>query len=347
MKFLDQEELSNNTILIFLTDNGSDVPNKKTGYTAGMRGFKGSLYEGGHRVPCFVRGPERLLGKPRVIDAFTAHIDLLPTFIDLCQLKKTDRKQHALDGRSLRPLLESKNAWPDRTIILHHHNGRKLKKYDKGVVLTQDWRLVIPRAGKHELYKIKEDRAQKHDIAKNNPDVVKKLLAVYDAHWKTLKPDRPLQRVIISKHATVRLSSDITAGGNPITQQSVRKAASIKPLWLLEVKTPGRFRFEVRRWPREADTGMTAAIPPSTDPEIEYIGHANYRHDVPGVALDIKQVELKLSEMKTLTKKVAPNAKSVQFDVELPIGPVDIEAWLTLGGGKRLGAYFVYVEHLE
>ena len=68
------------TILIFLTDNGSDVPEKKSAFTAGMRGFKGSLYEGGHRVPCFIHAPESLVGKPRVIDALTAHIDLGAVF---------------------------------------------------------------------------------------------------------------------------------------------------------------------------------------------------------------------------------------------------------------------------
>ena len=76
-------------------------------------------------------------------------------------------------------------------------------------------------------------------------------------------------------------------------------------------------------------------------------GHANHRHDVPGVALDIKQVELKLSGLKPLTKKVASDAKSVQFDVELPVGPVDVEAWFTLGDGERLGAYFVYVNKVD
>lgn len=344
--FLAKENLTENTILVFLTDNGSDVPDKKTAYTAGMRGFKGSRYEGGHRVPCFIRAPESMMGKPRSIDAFTAHVDLLPTLIDLCQLKKTGRKQLPMDGRTLRPLLQGEQQWSDRMITLHHHNGRKLQKFDKGVVMTQDWRLIIPKPGKHELYKITEDRAQKNDVATDNPDVVKKLLADYDSHWTSLDPERPLQRVIISKNATIRLSSDITAGGNPITQQAVRKAKPIKPLWLLEAKAPGRYRIEVRRWPREANAAMTAAIPASSDPDIEYVGEDSYRIDVPGVALDIAQVELKLSGMKPLTQKVAPAAMSVQFDIDLPAGPLDIEAWFIKTDGKRMGAYFVYIEQL-
>ncbi len=349
MEFLEKENLTQNTILVFLTDNGSDVPDKKTAYAAGMRGFKNSRYEGGHRVPCFIHAPENIVGKPRDIDALTAHVDLLPTFIDLCQLKKTGRKQLPMDGRSLRPLLSGNGQWPDRLLVMHCQNsGMTPQKYFRTVVMTKDWRMIIPEKGKQELYKIREDRSQKHDVAGDYRQVVKKLLSDYDTHWDSLDIHRPLERPIISKNATLRLSSDITAGSSPGTQNLVRRAKKpIKePRWLLEAKAPGRYRFEVRRWPREANAAMTAALAPTKDPDIEYIGNSTYKIDVPGVALDIEQVELKLSGMKTLTRKVAPGAKSVQFDVDLPAGPVDIEAWFIKSNKKRLGAYYVYVEQI-
>ena len=68
---------------------------------------------------------------------------------------------------------------------------------------------------------------------------------------------------------------------------------------------------------------------------------------MPGIALDIERVELKLSGLETLTRKVAPNAKSVTFEIDLPAGPVDLEAWFVLGSGKQQGAYFVYVEQVS
>jgi len=66
----------------------------------------------------------------------------------------------------------------------------------------------------------------------------------------------------------------------------------------------------------------------------------------PGKAIDIASVELKLSNHADVAKKVDPSAQSVQFELELPAGPVDIEAWLIGPDGKRQGAYFVYVEQL-
>ena len=142
------------------------------------------------------------------------------------------------------------------------------------------------------------------------------------------------------------MSPDITNSGNPITQQAVRQARPVNPIWLLQVERPGRFRFEVRRWPREVTAGLCEALPATTDPEIEYIGHKAYRIDVPGVALDIARVELMLNQEK-LTKEVTHGAQGVSFDVDLPVGPVDVEAWFMGTGGKRMGAYFVYAEQLD
>ena len=80
--FLQQSDLADNTIVIFLTDNGGTygVPI----FNAGMKGRKISLFEGGHRVPCFVRFPGGNLGPPRDIDGLTEVQDLFPTLIDLC-----------------------------------------------------------------------------------------------------------------------------------------------------------------------------------------------------------------------------------------------------------------------
>lgn len=345
MAFLEKEELVENTILVFLTDNGSDVPNKQTAFTAGMRGFKGARYDGGHRVPCFMRAPETLVGKPRAINAFCAHIDLLPTFVDLCNLKKPQRKLLPMDGRSLRPLLTGNGEWPERMIVMHHHNGRVPQRDLRALIMAAQWRLIIEKPGQRELYSIQKDHAQKHNVAQDFPEVVKRLDADYHRHWETLHLDRPLPRPVLSARATIRLSPDITHGNNPITQQAVRQARPVKPCWLLQVEKPGRFRFEVRRWPREVTAGLCEGLPPTTDPDIEYIGHQSYRIDVPGVAVDVAQVELRLNQT-ALTLELTPGARGVCFDVDLPIGPVDVEAWLIGPDNKRMGAYFVYVDQL-
>ena len=347
VEFLDDEGLAHNTILVFLTDNGSDVPDKgENAYTAGMRGFKGARYDGGHRVPCFFRAPKSVMGEPRVIDELTAHLDLLPTFIDYCGLKNPGKELLPLDGRSMRPLLEGNGEWPDRMIVLHHHNGRKLTKNFRAVMITSEWRLINEKPGNIELYKIHEDRGQNNNVAAKYPEVVESLMSKYDSHWETLDTSDIKERPVVARGQTIRLSNDITNAQNPITQQAVRLGALIKPFWLLELSEARNYRFEVRRWPRGVDAAMTDGIGPTTDPEIEYIGHRSYRIDVPGKALDIASVELKLSNHDDVTKKIDPDAQSVQFELELPAGPVDIEAWLISPDGKRQGAYFVYVEQI-
>ncbi|GDX11879.1 hypothetical protein LBMAG57_36510 [Verrucomicrobiota bacterium] len=98
---LTEEGLDRDTILIFLTDNGG------TGgvnvFNAGMRGKKGSNYDGGHRVPCFVHWPAGGLRQGEDIASLNAHIDVLPTLVDLCGLKLP--REVNFDGRSFRAQL--------------------------------------------------------------------------------------------------------------------------------------------------------------------------------------------------------------------------------------------------
>ncbi len=103
--------IEDNTIVIFMTDNGPQQPR----YNAGMRGRKGTVYEGGIRVPFFVRWPRSL--KPgRTVDRLAAHIDVVPTLLDACGVPAP--KGLRLDGRSLMPLLRREKAeWPDRMIF--------------------------------------------------------------------------------------------------------------------------------------------------------------------------------------------------------------------------------------
>jgi arylsulfatase A-like enzyme len=94
-KALDERQLTDNTIFIFMTDNGTSAgimkpsknPQEWTGFNAGMREQKVSEYEGGHRVPFFIRWPTGGLSVPRDIEELAAHIDVLPTLVELCGLK--------------------------------------------------------------------------------------------------------------------------------------------------------------------------------------------------------------------------------------------------------------------
>src|SRR5699024_7838388 len=117
-KFLKETGLKDNTILIFMTDNGtySMVANY---YNAGMRGTKDSLYEGGHRVPFFLRWPEGKLKTPRDISTLTQVQDLFPTLVDLAGLESSISN---FDGTSLVPLLtgESPGSIENRMLVIQY-----------------------------------------------------------------------------------------------------------------------------------------------------------------------------------------------------------------------------------
>jgi arylsulfatase A-like enzyme len=165
---LDELGITDNTILIFMTDNGTSagwVENERLGYNTGMRGIKGSYYEGGHRVPFFIRWPKGGIANGRDIGEFVNHVDLLPTFIDLCGLKPPE--DFKTDGINAAPLLRGEtDELPDRTIFTQYHQGTAIPdKWDCGV-MTKRWRLINGQ----ELYDIKADPGQKNDIAVQHPD---------------------------------------------------------------------------------------------------------------------------------------------------------------------------------
>ncbi|MHC4215086.1 MAG: arylsulfatase [Planctomycetota bacterium] len=184
--------LEKNTIFIFLTDNGGTGSLKldkkyhgfvRSGYNAGMRGAKQSMYEGGHRVPCFIRWPDGQIGSEpgRDVEQLTAHFDLFPTLIDLCNLNDADNIR--FDGTSLAPLLRKKNVpWPERKLIVAVNRNENPSRWNRTAILTERWRLINGK----ELYDIAADPEQRRDIASKHLDVVTELRQFYDEYWKDI-----------------------------------------------------------------------------------------------------------------------------------------------------------------
>jgi len=164
---LDQLGLADDTIVIFITDNGPNGPR----FNAGMKGRKGSADEGGTRVPCFIRWPGHI--RPgTIVRQIAAHIDILPTIAEMCGIEHP--KTLPLDGTSLVPLLEGREAgWPDRTL------------FEVGAVRTQRWRLRLKdrRYRQPALFDMLADPGQKTNVAAQHPEVVEKLATAY-AEWE-------------------------------------------------------------------------------------------------------------------------------------------------------------------
>ena len=180
---MEQWGLAENTLLIFMTDNGHSMRNL---YNAGMRAHKGTVYEGGTRVPAFFRWPGQI--KAGVdIDRLCAHIDLFPTLAELC--RGTIPAKVKLDGRSLVCLLRNPNAeWPDRYLFVHRGrwNRGKVKesKYTKCAVRSQRFRLV----NNQELYDIEKDPGETTNVIDKYPEVVAKMRKAYDQWWDEVLP---------------------------------------------------------------------------------------------------------------------------------------------------------------
>ena len=180
-QLLKKEGLEENTILVFTTDNGSS--RGTTYYNACMKGKKNSAYDGGHRVPWFMRWPAGKIGGGKDVDQLTAHLDILPTFIDILKL---DAPQVKFDGTSLKDIVYGDTkALRDRSLMVESQRVVTPEKWRKSSLMSDKWRLINGK----ELYDIKKDSAQENNLANKFPEVVKMLRADYTRFWDDVAQD--------------------------------------------------------------------------------------------------------------------------------------------------------------
>lgn len=185
---LKQWGIEDNTLVIYLaTDNGGTAGVKL--FNAGMRGSKGTPYQGGTRAPCFFRWPAGDIPAGTECDALSAHLDIFPTLAEITGAKLSEEVKQQVEGRSLLPLLKNPQAqWPERTLV--HHVGRwpagKVAegKYSKCAIQNSRFALV----NNQELYDLKADPGETTNVLDAHPDVVAKLRATYDQWWDEVQP---------------------------------------------------------------------------------------------------------------------------------------------------------------
>lgn len=156
---LDELGLSENTIIIYLSDNG---PNSWR-WNDGMKGRKGSTDEGGVRSPLCMNWQGKFIPGKKVTEIAGA-IDLLPTLADLAGIDLQLEKP--LDGVSLKPLLtEEKPQWKERYIFSYWRNQTSVR--------SRKYRLD----NNGQLFDMENDPGQNTNVAASNPEAAKKLLA--------------------------------------------------------------------------------------------------------------------------------------------------------------------------
>lgn len=205
LDFLEEEQLADNTLVHFVTDNGAttgvDVYNK------GMRGHKTTAWVGGTRALSYWRWPGVL--EPRDLPESYAHIDVLPTLAELTGADLSEETRQQIEGRSAwKQLTGETNDWPER--YLHAHvarwapGKRDEHKYQGALVRRGDYDLVrIARnpmsrhytdfpeihgrqtpGGEWSLYDRKNDLMQEHDLSAEKPELRKQMSEEFERWWK-------------------------------------------------------------------------------------------------------------------------------------------------------------------
>lgn len=214
---LKDQGIYDNTILVFLTDNGP----QQNRYKSGLRERKSSVFGGGVRVPCLIHYPNRFKENTE-LDLAIAHIDLLPSILDLCGLNKV---HHQIDGLSF---ISSENtnlsSFKTRTLFFEWGRGF-LMKYRNFAAVKGDYKLVGNTSSRaaieeFELFNIQTDPQEKINIVNDNIDLASELKNQMDAWYKEIVSEKNNKRnfpaYIGTPHENPVLLNRNDAKGTPV-----------------------------------------------------------------------------------------------------------------------------------
>lgn len=293
-----------NTLVVFLSDNGP----QQDRYNGGFRGRKGTPFEGGVRVPSFVRWPARIRPGTRV-DRPAAHIDVTPTILEACGVARPE--EAVFDGESLLPALEGREREaPERTIFIQWHRGDVPEKGRSCAAIGPRWKLV--RLDPHApplLFDLRSDPAERYDLAARYPDELERLWKAYEAWFIDVGATRGYAP------PRIRVGS---ARENPVllTRQDWRGpragwGAESLGFWEVEIDRAGT--YEIRLLFRTLKASATARVS---------VGGAG--------------AELPLES----------GAAECSFRLDLPAGPARLEPHLA-AGGRTWGVEYAEVRRVE
>jgi arylsulfatase A-like enzyme len=236
LEVVESTGIAGSTIIVFMTDNGPAFPR----FNAGLRGLKGTVYEGGIRVPCYVRWPGHFPAG-LVVDRMSAHIDIVPTILEACGVSAGTEPR--LDGLSLLPLLrgEPVSSWPDRTIYFQWHRGDQPEFSRAFAARSQRFKLLRaegPPKGQRpplELFDIEHDQFEIHDLAATQPEMVNRMYLRYLDWFRDVCGTRGFEPVRIT-------IGDPRENPTRLTRQDWRVGDVAYPgHWELEVVRNGRY----------------------------------------------------------------------------------------------------------
>ncbi|MEM1443616.1 MAG: sulfatase/phosphatase domain-containing protein, partial [Verrucomicrobiota bacterium] len=318
-------------------------------FNAGMRGSKTELWEGGHRVPCFIRWPKGNLGEPRDIGGLTQVQDLLPTVLAMCEVERVDGPD--FDGMNLLPVLRGETEISDDRILVINYSrmpgftaipspySQTQMSAEQAGVLWKRWRLLENR----ELYNLETDPLQQKNVIEEHPEVVAKMREALYANWEKIKDfaNEP-QRMIVGdpRENPSKLSATEWLDVFVDQQGQIRRGVKKSGFWMIDVAEAGEYDIELRRWPREVDAPISGV--PSVDAKgcralpIETASLYLTGHNHLSIG------EKKPYSFEGLTQPVGKEDKAAVFTMNLKKGPTTLHTWFR-GPSLDISAYYVYV----
>jgi arylsulfatase len=331
--YLRENGLRENTIVVFMTDNGATAGFNL--YNSGMRGRKTTYFEGGHRVPCFIRWPKGGLRAGTDVAVPAQMQDVLPTLIDLCGLKTP--KTARFDGTSLAGLAKgSAKSVADRMLVVQY--GQIPKKWD-ACVLWNKWRLVNGT----ELYNLASDPAQKNDFSAQQPDVLAKMRAHYEKWWAGvvggIDDFCPISIGAPQENPVVLCSADWqnVYADNPGHVSDAVGGPRGAP-WAVYVERDGDYEIALSRWPPHMKLPLSAGREPQkmtagSLPQGKALPIAGARLAVAGIEQSVKTEEKAVSAVFRVSLKANTNT--------------NLHAWFVDASGNDVaGAFYAVVRKL-
>ncbi|WNC72818.1 arylsulfatase [Thalassotalea psychrophila] len=355
-KAMQDNNIVDNTIFIFMTDNGSvmgvqskklvsdetrSIIEKKLGQKIpslnyDMRGAKNSSYEGGHRVPFYISWPNGGLIEPGSIDGLSAHFDVMPTLLDLIGV---DTSTLDTDGISFKSALKQGTELPDRVLTVTTQRVLNPDPNRPYAVMQGKWRYVKASGNKDalELFDLSKDPSQTENVKDKYPEVANNMAKQYQQWWQytTAKGLDTTRAIIGSTHENPsRLTSHDWLAPN--TKQVGHTTGFGDDKWAKKGWLGKEENFQISPW------------------KVKTAAKGLYQftvlfHDKPANKVIPRQYAHLTINGQPYVKKLAKGATRVSFELPLEKQNLDIKAWFSdskNNSDKSLAAFFIYAKRI-
>jgi arylsulfatase A-like enzyme len=340
---LKQTGKFDDTIIIFSTDNGTAAgisrgkDGAEMGYNAGLRGTKGSHYDGGHRVPFFVSWPKGNILQKTTINELAAHVDLLPTLTDLIGIPYNPKKP--LDGTSVAKILLGEEKSINRMLVIDTQRNQWPEKGRNSCVMSTDWRLIDGT----ELYNVIDDPGQEKDVAKEYPGIVSEMRQFYDQWWANVEPDIEYAEIPLGNEAAnpalITIHDMHTTQGLPWNQVQIRKGEFYPTgYYSVKVEEESEFSFKLYRYPLESGLALSATV--------DEIPAVAFRDGLPkGSILDISKAKIQIGDVLILAD-VDSSKPFVELKTKLSTGSYQLKSTFITPKGEEIPSYYIQIEKI-